>query len=102
MYVLLFAVPLSRWALATANGQALSLLGWFNLPQFQPVMQVPLPWIEGGTLSKHQLEELHEVLFNLLLGLAILHVAAALKHQFIDRDSVLRSMLPWRQHDPRP
>jgi cytochrome b561 len=26
----------------------------------------------------------------------VLHIAAALKHQFIDRDGVLRSMLPWR------
>lgn len=101
-YVLLFAIPLSGWALTTASGQALSFLGWFDLPQFQPVSQVPLPAIEGGTLSKHQLEELHELLFNLLVGLTALHIAAALKHQFIDRDSVLRSMLPWRQREPRP
>ena len=93
-YVLLFAIPLSGWAIASADGASLSLLGWFHLPQFQPVTQVPLPWIDGGTLSKHQLEELHEILFNLLVGLAVLHVAAALKHHFIDRDGVLRSMLP--------
>lgn len=95
-YVLLFAVPLSGWALATASGQGLSFLGWFELPQFQPVTQAPLPWIDGGALSKDQLEELHEVLFNLLVGLSVLHILAALKHQFIDRDGVLRSMLPWR------
>ena len=95
-YVLLFAIPLSGWALTTASGASLSFFGWFDLPQFQPVTQVPLPWIEGGVLSKHQLEELHEVLFNLLVGLSALHIAAALKHQFVDRDSVLRSMLPWR------
>ena len=74
----------------------MSFFGWFDLPQFQPTTQVPLPWIEGGVLSKHQLEELHEILFNLLVGLSVLHVAAALKHQFVDRDSVLRGMLPWR------
>lgn len=83
-YVLLFAVPLSGWALATANGQGLSFLGWFDLPQFA-----------GGTLSKEQLEELHEVLFNVLVGLAALHTLAALKHHFIDHDNVLRSMLTW-------
>ncbi|HEY7640822.1 MAG TPA: cytochrome b [Steroidobacteraceae bacterium] len=101
-YVLLFAIPLSGWALATASSEGVSLFGWFELPQFQPVTQVPLPWIEGGTLSKDQLEELHEVLFNLLVGLAVLHIAAALKHQFLDRDGVLRSMLPWRQRDLHP
>jgi len=83
-YVLLFAIPLSGWALATASGDGLSFLGWLDLPA-----------IRNG-LSKDALEELHEVLFNTLLGLALLHIAAALKHQFIDRDNVLRSMLPWR------
>jgi cytochrome b561 len=58
------------------------------------VSQVPLPGIEGGMLGKDQLEELHEVLFNVLAGLAALHILASLKHQFIDRDGVLRSMLP--------
>ena len=94
-YVLLFAVPLSGWALTTASGQDLSFFGWFDLPQFRPVTQVPLPWIEGGMLTKDQLEELHEVLFNVLVGLAVLHIVAALKHHFIDRDNVLRSILPW-------
>jgi cytochrome b561 len=96
-YALLFAVPLSGWALATASSQALSFFGWFDLPPFQPVVQAPLPGLEGGVLSKDQLEELHEVLFNVLVGLSLLHIAAALKHQFVDRDSVLRSMLPWRR-----
>ena len=94
-YVLLFAIPLSGWALASASEQSLSFFGWFDLPQFRPVTQLPLPGIEAGTLSKDQLEELHEVLFNILVGLAVLHIAAALKHRFIDRDNVLRSMLPW-------
>jgi cytochrome b561 len=96
-YILLFAVPLTGWALATAEGDGLSFLGWFDLPSFKPVTHAPLPWIEGGALSKDQLEDLHEVLFNVLAALAALHVAAALKHHFIDRDGVLRSMLPWPQ-----
>ncbi len=40
------------------------------------------------------MHEVHEVLFNVLTGVAILHVVAALKHHFIDRDGVLRRMLP--------
>jgi cytochrome b561 len=95
-YVLLFAIPLSGWALSTASGQHVSFFGWFDLPAFQPVTQVPLPGLAGGSLDKEQLEEVHEVLFNLLVVLAVLHIAAALKHQLVDHDSVLRSMLPWR------
>jgi cytochrome b561 len=87
-YVLLFAIPLSGWALATVSDQGLTFLGWFDLPRLQP-------W----NLRKDQFEELHEVLFNLLVALAVVHIAAALKHQLIDHDNVLHSMLPWW---PRP
>ena len=41
------------------------------------------------------MEVVHETLFDGLLVLAALHVAAALKHHFVDRDDVLRRMLPW-------
>lgn len=100
-YVLLFAIPLSGWALASTGGESLSFLGWFDLPHFQPVAPLQLPWLEGGRLSKDQLEELHEILFNVLAGLAVLHIVAALTHHFIERDGVLRSMLPWGQRTPR-
>lgn len=43
-------------------------------------------------------EEAHEVLAYIILGLAILHTLAALKHHFVDRDNVLRSILPGRKH----
>jgi cytochrome b561 len=92
-YVLLFAIPLSGWALATADGQPLSFFGWFDLPQLRIGAQWP---VAGGTLSEDQLEEVHEVLFNVLLGLALLHVVAALKHFFLDHDGILQSMLPAR------
>lgn len=91
-YFLLFAIPLSGWALATANGQPLSFFGLFDLPQLR---------IMGGTASEDQFKEVHEILFNILLGLALLHAAAALKHHFFDHDGVLRSMLPWRKRRER-
>jgi len=85
LYTLLVVIPLSGWALATIDGQSLTWFNSFDLPQ------LPI-----GRLSKDQLEEIHELLFNALLALALLHIAAALKHHFFDRDNVLRSMLPWR------
>ena len=91
-YVLLFALPITGWALATVDQQPISFFGLFDLPQLRIGAQLP---IDGGTLAEDQLEEVHEVLFNVLLGLAALHIAAALKHHFYDRDNVLRSMLPW-------
>lgn len=84
-YVLLFALPLSGWALSSAEGEPLRFFSLFAMPA--------LPAQEA---MKHTLEEVHEILFNVLLALAILHVIAALKHQFIDRDRVLKRMLPGR------
>jgi cytochrome b561 len=95
-YVLLFAIPLSGWALATADEQPLSFFGLFDIPQLRIGAQLP---VTGGALSEDQLEEIHEILFNVLLGLALLHMAAALKHHFFDHDGVLRSMLPWRKRE---
>jgi cytochrome b561 len=48
----------------------------------------------SGSL-KEVLEEVHEGLFVALLCLAALHVLAALKHQFVDRDGLITRMLPW-------
>lgn len=84
-YVLLFAIPISGWLLSSVEGEGLTLFGRFDLP----------PLVAQGTEQReHLIEEVHEVLFNVLFGLAIVHVIAALKHHFIDRDSVLRRMLP--------
>jgi cytochrome b561 len=83
-YVLLFAIPISGWLLASVEGESLSWFGWLNLPALGP---------PGGEEREHLIEEVHEVLFNVLFGLALLHVVAALKHHFIDRDNVLRRML---------
>jgi cytochrome b561 len=83
-YGLLFAVPISGWLLASVEGESLTLFGWFNVPALGP---------PGGEQREHLIEEVHEVLFNGLFVLAIVHVVAALKHHFIDRDNVLRRML---------
>lgn len=71
-YVLLFAIPLSGWALSSAEGEPVTFFGLFQLP----------PLSLG---SEDVLEEVHEVLFNVLAALALLHVLAAAKHRFLDR-----------------
>lgn len=89
LYALLFAIPISGWVLSSIEGESLRFFGWFDLPALaQP----------GSRQRAHQVEEVHEVLFNILFGLAIVHLIAALKHHFIDRDDVLRRMLPGRRH----
>jgi cytochrome b561 len=99
-YVLLFALPITGWALTSAEGESVRYFGLFELPRLRLGAQLP---VTGGTLSEDQLEEVHELLFNVLLGLAVLHIVGALKHHLFNRDNVLRSMLPLigRNRPPR-
>jgi cytochrome b561 len=82
LYALLFALPLTGWLVSSAEGDAVTFFGWFELP----------PLSVG--VDEDLLEDAHEALFNALVAIAALHAAAALKHHFWDRDGVLRSMLP--------
>lgn len=85
-YVLLFALPVTGWLMSSASNFPVS---WFGLVQL-PDLVAPDDGLE------HRLEDIHETLVKVLVALAVLHVAAALKHQFVDRDGLLLRMLPWR------
>jgi cytochrome b561 len=51
-----------------------------------------------NTLLEARTKFVHEVVSKLLIAAIGLHVAAALKHHFADKDTVLLRMLPF-QHD---
>ena len=87
MYLLFFAVPLIGWAYSSAAGFPIVWFGQIALPDFVS------PNKELAALIK----PLHELSALALVGLAGLHVAAALKHQWIDRDGLLSRMLPGRR-----
>lgn len=86
MYALFFAVPLIGWAYSSARGYPIVWFGVLPLPDFMPVdkdlAEVIKPW--------------HALSAYALIGLVVLHVAAALKHHFIDRDGLLLRMRPGR------
>ncbi|QDX26843.1 cytochrome b [Sphingomonas suaedae] len=87
-YMLLIMVPLLGWATVSAGSRGTgTLLGgipWFDLPV--------------GTSRDLQgaFGEAHELAAFLTLALVALHVAGALKHHFVDRNGLLRRMLPGR------
>ncbi len=83
LYLLLFAVPLSGYLISTADGRAISVFGWFEVPAL--IVGLPGQADIAGWL--------HEYLAWALIVLAALHALAALKHHFIDRDPTLVRML---------
>lgn len=84
MYVLLLAVPLSGWLMSSAKGVQTV---WFGV--------LPLPdLLEKDKALGNLLSSVHESLNYLLLLLVVAHIAAALKHRYVDRDEVMNRMLP--------
>jgi cytochrome b561 len=90
LYLLFFAVPLFGWAYSSALGFPIVWFGVLPLPDFVPVDKA----------LAEVLKLLHVGSAFTLAGLVLLHVAATLKHQFIDRDDLMARMWPAR-HDGR-
>ena len=85
LYASLMIVPLAGWiSHAAASGFA---------PIWWPLGQ-GLPLIPKNEAIEHAFTSLHVIAGRVLIGALILHVAGALKHHLIDRDSTLRRMLP--------
>ena len=86
LYVLFFAVPLLGWAYSSAAGFPVVLFGVLPLPDFvgpdKALAELIKPWHGWAAWA--------------LIGLAGLHIAAALKHHWIDRDGLMLRMLPQR------
>ena len=86
LYVLLFAMPLSGWLMSSARNFPVSWFGLFTFPDL----------VRPDRALYEVFHEIHEILAATLFVTAIIHLSAALKHHFIDRDNVLRRMLPVR------
>jgi cytochrome b561 len=84
LYTLLLLIPLSGWFRSAAAGVQVVYLG---------VVPLPNPISVDKPLGE-QLKLLHMVLNYLMAALVLTHVAAALKHHFIDKDDILARMLP--------
>jgi len=84
LYVLTLIIPLSGWLFSSASGFKVMYLG-----------KIPLPDLVGkDRVLAEQLQLTHELLNYFLAAVVLLHVAAALKHHWVDRDDVLKRMLP--------
>ncbi len=84
-YALMLLLPLSGWAMASTGKLIFPILyfGTFEVPH------LPLDKSLGGLFR-----ESHEILGYVAIATIVLHVAAAMKHHYLDRDDVLARMLP--------
>ena len=84
LYLLMFAVPVSGYFYSLAAGVPVVYLGVLPLPVL----------IDADPALKPVLKQLHYALDMALAACVVVHVAAALKHAFVDRDGLFSRMLP--------
>ena len=86
-YALLLLLPMSGLVMSAASNYPVSYFGLFTIPNV----------VAPDEALKEIMKERHEMLFDILMIVVAVHIVAALKHHFVDRDDVLRRMLPWTQ-----
>lgn len=97
LYVLMFGLPLTGWAVVSASP--------FNLPtvlyNLVPWPDLPvLPHLANKAAVSHLLGWVHAYASWGLIGLLLVHVAAVFRHQIVKRDGTLLRMMPGRRQSP--
>jgi cytochrome b561 len=90
-YVLLFAMPVTGWMMSSAKNYSVSWFGRFTWPNL----------IAPNEYAFDLLRSTHHILGYALFAIAILHILAALKHHFWNKDDVLIRMLPLVKSEKR-
>jgi cytochrome b561 len=83
LYALLIAMPLCGWVMSMASG---------HTPIYMGVVSLPLPGIHVNKALSDIMLQCHQTIAWVLIALIALHIAGAFKHQWIDRDRVVRRM----------
>lgn len=83
LYALIFALPITGLLGSAASNFPVSWFGLFTLPAL----------IGPNEALADVLHDVHGLFAGCLAALALLHLLAALKHHFFDRDNVLRRMI---------
>ena len=85
-YVLIIGLPLGAWVASSMDGEGIDFFGLFTIPA--------LPVGQNEKLG-HTIFEVHATGGMILIYLAGLHILAALKHTFWDKNGELFRLLPF-------
>lgn len=84
-YVVLILLPLSGWAMVSSPDRK-KPLDWFGV--------FDVPFLSVSRETAHFGGGAHGLLGWLMLALVVIHIAGALRHQFLLRDNLVARMLP--------
>ncbi|MHB8531050.1 MAG: cytochrome b [Caulobacteraceae bacterium] len=95
-YVFMIAMPLSGWAMTSASRlievYPITLFGLVRWPAIGLLTSLPAAQMHA---AHRVFLQTHGLLADLAYGLIILHVAAAVRHQFVRHDDILSRMIPF-------
>ena len=87
LYTLMIALPLVGWAMLSATGNPIVLIGALHLP----------PILPHNDALYALLRPLHTGLAVLLFATFLIHFGAAMMHGLVFCDGVFQTMAPWRR-----
>ncbi|MDB5439782.1 MAG: cytochrome b [Caulobacteraceae bacterium] len=92
-YVVMIGLPLTGWAIVSASPTNIPTLLYKHIPwpHLGFIHDMAMP---ARKSAEKAFTAAHHLLGKLTYALILLHVGAALKHQFVNRDAVLWRMLP--------
>lgn len=91
-YILMLALPLTGWVIVSTSPRDIPTF-WFGLFQW-PHLPILVGDPSRGNISENA-GEMHETLAWIAIVLIVLHIGAALKHHFINKDNILSRMIPF-------
>jgi len=91
LYILLFLMPLTGWAMISASDKPSVLYQFTAFPRIPWLADLP---IDQKKSYEELFQEVHAFTSYILLAFVSIHIAAALRHAFVLKDGILSRMLP--------
>ncbi|MDF1758659.1 MAG: cytochrome b [Legionellaceae bacterium] len=85
-YGFMIAMPFSGWLISSAANKTVSFFGLFTMPSLISSDKILLPVFLF----------IHKWFAYILIANIILHISAALKHHYINKDKILRRIVTWK------
>lgn len=85
LYLTVIAMPLSGMIMSQAAGYAVQFWWFFS---------IKLPWVLPSKALASDMFVAHKILAWTITTLVVIHTLAALKHHYLNKDTILKRMMP--------